>query len=207
MSSTIVKARIPQLVIDIIKLDVGSQKRFSRKISFYNKAKILGIYSVLKDIFRKFIKFKKLVYQEQLLKIIVRDQITITRLLAIQSESIENTKLYDKYIQLVVLPTQLYITINYSYTILSTYYTKNSTSKGLVYTYQVDTIFQNIKYINTKKPKYFIYQNLIYRSYQSYIITLFEQELIDRSLLDFNTDRERSSVDAIKFAMSQLQLY
>lgn len=57
-----IEARFPFCEIDRIELEEGGQTIFFRPFSFYNEGSISGIYSVLKDIFVTFCRFKKKAY-------------------------------------------------------------------------------------------------------------------------------------------------
>lgn len=147
-----IEARFPFYEIDRIEPEEGGQTIFSRPFSFYNEGSILGIYSVLEDIFVTFCRFKKKAYQQKRLKIICGNQMTIARLLVVIRESVENTKDYDKYIQYLANPVQLYIAINRLYTLIASYQAQNDEGELLAYCLERDTATYNVsKRVDEKK--------------------------------------------------------
>ena len=100
---------------------------------------------------------------------------------------------------------QFYILINYYYTLLRTYQSSNSEDQYLTYTLRKDAKFQTLYRVSNKKPKFFLIQTLVFRSFRIRVIALFIQQILDNGNLYLKgTTRQENRIEVIDNAIRGL---
>ena len=178
-------ARPEWVVIEELPADRGDV--MSLPISSHDEVSIKGTYAVHEDIFTNYLKLNPELDFEERLWIVNGDQMTIDRIRSIQSEAVESTRTFDKRSFIVASPAWFHTDMNCAFTLLRTHWSSNDEGEHLDHCLVDDIAFWSLKGISNQKPKFFLVQSLLLRSFRSRVVAMFLQEMIDLKLLNVGT--------------------
>lgn len=104
---------------------------------------------------------------------------------------------------------QFYILINIANTIVKSYQNLNNNKHNVPLDYSLvkDVAYQGLKGVSNIKPKFFLIQTILYRSFRSRVVALVIEEITSRRLLNVvNAESEDRRIDTIKKAIKALKL-
>lgn len=189
----------------IEELPAEQAQLLSLPMSNHDEVSIKGTYAVHKDTFLNFLQLNRDTDFGERLWITVSDQTTVERIRSIRAESVESAKPFDKRSFILAVPAWFHILMNCGNTLLRTYWNNNQDGESLAHCLSEDARFWSLKGVSEKKPKFYLIQSLIFRSYRARVTALFLQEMTDRQLF-LDAPAELDRIDAAKQAMAELTL-
>ena len=177
----------------------------SLPVSMHDEQKISETYLLQEDIWLRFLDLDRNEAFDDRLWIVVGDQMTVERIRGIQMESTESETPFDRRDWMLPSPAWFHIAMNCSYTLMRTHWSRNEDQQHLDHCLSDDIRFWGLKGISDTKPKFYLLQQLIFRSFRARVLALMMQEMIDRNWLSLdNAPADISRVDAVGRAIQCL---
>ena len=153
-------------------------------ISSHDEVSIRSTNAVHENIFTTSLKLNPDLDFDERLWIVNGDQMTIGRIRSFQSEAVESTRVFDKRRFIIPSPAWFHTDMNCALTLLHTHWSSNDEGEHLDHCLVDDIAFWSLQGISNQKPKFYLVQSLLLRSFRSRVVAIFLQEMIDRGLLN-----------------------